>query len=281
MAKNRSDNPKVPGDDRDKEAADAFDPADPNRTPPLGNRANESSPSHPRPGTVADQVPTGDVVPGVSAPSGAPTGPGGQGPDNAGPVPSPEKADPGRNVQGTTGAPPSLATGKPQNALGDIQPSTGRVGGTAGSPGIAGGPADDTSVRQFVDAARNTLQSAIAGRWGETVTGAGNLLTVFADMFGGNIFTSSGTLHPTEENRAMGPEFDALADECRRARERVMEVQSRTRKVRWAGEHDHTTGSPPGLAADPKTMDPASIMLIIELVAKLIEEIRKRRHPNG
>lgn len=273
MAKNRSDSPKTPGDERDRNASEPFDPTDP-------GRANEANPS--RPGT--DVNPTGEVEPGVSAPSGAPTGPGGQpgAEGNAGPVPSPEKADPGRNVQGTTGAPPSLATGRPQNALGDVQPSSGRVGGTAGSPGIAGGPADDMSVRQFVDAAKVTLEAAISGQWGAAVTGAGKLLNVFSDIFtGGGIFTSSGTLHPTEENRAAGAELDRLADDCRKARERVMEVQSRTRKVRWAGEHDHTTGSPPGLAADPKTMDPATIMMIVELVAKLIEEIRKRRHPNG
>lgn len=267
----RADNPKVPGDARDRAAGDV-------------HRTDTSEPSAPEAAPAARAAnPTGRVIPGETAPSGAPTGPGGQAGDSTagGPVPSPEKADPGRTVRGTTGAPPSLATGEPQNALGDLPESTGAVGGSLGRPGVggspAGGPADDMSVRSFVAVARRTLEAGIAGRWGEMIAGGGELLSVFADVFGGTPFTVSGVMPANDQTTAVMGELDALAELCNRCKERVSDAQTRTRKFRWAGEHDHTTGSPPGMAADVKTFNPALAMLIAEMVAKLIEEFRKRR----
>lgn len=259
--------PKVPGDAADRHAGDAF-----RADAPIGDEPAN-------PGTDRPPAAPG-VVPGVSAPSGAPTG-GTTG--EGGPVPSPEKGDPGRTERGTTGAPPSLATGAPQNAMGDLPRSSGRTGGTGpAGTGAVGGPADEMTVRQFAQAARDTINAALAGQWGEVIRGGGTVLTVFADVFGGgNIFGASGTLQATEEHAAVGSDLDQLATDCQRAKERVMEAQTRTRKFRMAGDHDHTTGSPPGLATDPKTFNPMVVLSIIEIVSKLIEEFRKRRNPQA
>lgn len=203
-------------------------------------------------------LPTGAASAGnPGSPGGAPgatTGAENPNPSSANrPAVNADENDPGRRPQNTTGAAPT-PSGAP--------------------PHVSGGASDDTSVRSFVDTARSALGCVTSGDWSGALRNTGKLLSVATDLFGlPNIFGG------TEEDAKAEAELDRLTEECRAAKDTAIQHAARGRKLSLGGTPHHTTGAAPAMAVDPKGIDPAMIMTIVELISQLLKWIHDRRHP--
>lgn len=120
------------------------------------------------------------------------------------------------------------------------------------------GPADETSVRQFVNLSKELVSAALSRDFVSVFKKGSEVLSVVADLFG---------MFKNDENVVFGAdvteaELESLKEECEKCKSlSPSSINSMT------GEND------------VKELDPASIVIIVELVLKVLDWIRKRRNP--
>jgi hypothetical protein len=113
------------------------------------------------------------------------------------------------------------------------------------------GPADDTTVRQFVTISKELISAALSRDYIAVFKRSSEVLSVVGDLFG--MFQTGN-----EAKSVTNEELESLKCDC----------ESVKTSLQGVGASDN----------DPKDFDPATILVIIELVVKIIEWIRKRRN---
>lgn len=129
---------------------------------------------------------------------------------------------------------------------------------SSSQPDVKGGPADDVSVRGFFELAKSAVTSALTGDYAGVFTSGSKILSIAFDLFGFSGWGDTADVVKDEE-------WDKLLSDCEEAKKNV--------------EAENVIGADDDMEVDPKKIDPATILLIIQLVAKLVEWIRKRRNP--
>lgn len=148
---------------------------------------------------------------------------------------------------------------------------------------LAGGAADETTVAQFIDMNKVFIVNIKNGNWSAAFKAGGDIVKIFADLMDTGGFHLFGT---TGADAAALADVDAVGRQLRQLRADVSPVTSSSRALAWDGSdrpQDTLSGSPAPLAAaqapaDPKGLDPASILVIIELVSKAWEMFKKFRN---
>lgn len=158
-----------------------------------------------------------------------------------------------KTVKGKAVTTPNKPTSKAQSVKGEAK-------GKSESPDVKGGPADDVSVREFFNIAKNTVTAAMSGNFSNVFSNGSKLLSVAFDLLG---FSGWGSTDGADDVK--DEEWDNLLSECEEAKKCV--------------ESENAVGADENTETDPKKINPAVVILIIELVVKIAEWIRKRRNP--
>lgn len=113
------------------------------------------------------------------------------------------------------------------------------------------GPADDTSVREFYNLSKELFSYVLTRDYIGVFKKSSEILSVVGDLFG--MFQTGN-----EAQSITNEELESLNSQCESCKTSLQGVSA----------------SP----SDPKDFNPATILLILELVSKVIELIRKRRN---
>lgn len=123
---------------------------------------------------------------------------------------------------------------------------------------VVGGPADDVSVREFAGKVSKFAASVLSRDYLGALRESRDVIAVAADLLGlPSIF---GDAAEADDSQRF---LNDAADDCRDCEKALQGPQP-------VGD-DHE--------ADPKKLDPGTVLLIVQLVVSLIEAIRKRRNP--
>lgn len=146
----------------------------------------------------------------------------------------------------------------------------------ADGPNVVGGEGGEMTVNEFLQTCRGVVAAIKSRDWPGTFSNAGKLLNVFADVFG---LESLNVWGGTKDAADAAADLDSIERDVKECREIVGAEMAKGSRTRWDGDAPVSSGAAAPMAATPKEFDPATILLIIEIVAKLVEAIRKRRNP--